>query len=169
MAKVYEIIVIFIIALAWLFVYQNYWDDLMAFLFSEEPVFVVYLDDVAIEVTIADDRAERIQGLSGVTELGDFEGKLFIFDESDTHGIWMKDMNIPIDILWFDEDLRLVHSESNVTPDTYPANIYVPDEPARFVLETNAYFMDSLRVQEGERLIVPPVLLPTDVRERLQQ
>lgn len=167
MAKVYELIVIFIVALTWLFVYNNYWDDLMAFLFSEEPMYVVYLDDVAIEVTVADDKEERIQGLSGVAELGDFEGKLFVFDEADFHGIWMKDMYIPIDILWFDEELRLVHEERNVTPDTYP-DVYIPDEPARFVLETNAYFIDSLRVQEGERLIVPPSLLPEDIKKGLQ-
>lgn len=167
MAKVYEIIALIIIATVWVLIYQTYWDDLVAFLFEREPEYVAYFGDVAIKVTVADDYEERIQGLSGVTELDEFEGKLFIFDEAGQHGIWMKDMLIPLDIIWFNDDLEVIHIEENVTPDTFP-DVYLPDEPARFVLEMNAYFVDALRIEEEDRLIVQPSILPPDVRERLQ-
>ena len=114
----FEIFVLFVVVVTGWFVYQNYWDDLVYILFSDEPNYVLYIDDVALQVTVADNKEERIKGLSGVSSLGDFEGKLFIFDESNYHGIWMKDMRIPIDILWFNEDLELVDYKENVSPDS---------------------------------------------------
>ena len=75
-------------------------------------------------------------------------------------------MLIPIDVLWFDDELKLVHIERNLTPDSYP-DTYTSSQPARFVLEMNAYFVDSLQVEMGSRLIVPPELLPRDIRENL--
>lgn len=168
MRSIYELIIILVVGLTWLFVYQYYWDDVKTFFFSGEPTYVVHINDVALEVTVADDTEERIQGLSGVESLRDFEGKLFIFDEADQHGIWMKDMIIPIDILWLDNKLRVVHIERNVMPSTYP-DTFSPDEPTRFVLETKAHFVDSLKIKVGDRLIVPPGLLPRDVRDNLQK
>lgn len=168
MRSLYELSIIIVVALVWVFIYQNYWDDVQRFFYSGEPDYIIHLSDVALEVTVADDEEERKQGLSGVEKLGDFEGKLFIFDEPGYYGIWMKDMKIPIDVLWFDNDLKLVHVVRNMTPDTYP-DVFSSDEPARFVLETNAYFVDSLQVEEGSRLFLPPEILPADIREKLQQ
>lgn len=168
MRPIYELIVIVAVALTWLFVYQYYWDDVKRFFSAGEPVYVIHLSDVALEVTVADEREERIKGLSGVASLDDFEGKLFIFDEPGNYGIWMKDMLIPIDVMWFNNDLELVHIVRNMTPDSYP-DVFTSPEPARFVLETNAYFVDSLQIEEGARLILPPEILPTDIRDNLQR
>ncbi len=167
MRPVYELFIIVVVCLTWVFVYQNYWDDIKRFFDSGEPYHVVYLGDVALEVTVADDSDERVLGLSGTESLRDFEGKLFIFEEAGNHGIWMKDMLIPIDVLWFNDDLELIHVERNMTPESYP-QVYSAPEPARFVLETNAYFVDSLQIEPNSRLIVPPGLLPKDVKDRLQ-
>ena len=168
MRSIFELSIFLVVGLTWLFVYQFYWDDIKRFFDSGEPVHIVYLSDIALEVTVADDTQERTQGLSGVEYLKDFEGKLFIFDELDHYGIWMKDMLIPIDVLWFDDDLKLTHIERNLTPDTYPDTYFSP-EPARFVLELNAYFVDSLQLEKGSQLILPPEILPKDIRDHLQQ
>ena len=109
MKTILELFVIAAVALTWLFVYQNYWDDIVLFFTSAQPTYIVHIGDVAVEVTVADDQAERERGLSGVESLGDFDGKLFIFDTADYQGIWMKDMLMPIDVLWFDDNLRLIH------------------------------------------------------------
>ena len=34
---------------------------------------------------------------------------LFIFETADFHGIWMKNCKFPIDILWLDEERKVVH------------------------------------------------------------
>ncbi len=168
MKSVSELVIIFAVALTWLFVYQNYWGDIKTAIFANETTYVIHLSDVAMEVTVADDKEERIVGLSGVESLGEFGGKLFIYEEADYHSIWMKDMLMSIDVLWFDENMSLIHVENNLTPETYP-NVFTPPSSARFILETNAYFVDSLKIQKGARLIVPPALLPKDIKGRLQQ
>jgi uncharacterized membrane protein (UPF0127 family) len=168
MKSIYELFISVVVALVWVLLYQNYWDDFTQLFLSGEDTHIIYLTDVALEVTVADEPEERAQGLSGVESLRDFEGKLFIFDTPDYYHFWMKDMLIPIDVLWFNDNLELVHIERNMTPETFP-NTFTSDEPARFVLEMNAYFVDSLKIQEGDRLIVPPDLLPSDIRDRLQQ
>lgn len=167
MRTLLEFFIFVVVGFTALFVYQNYWDDIKYAFFSEHPVYTLYLRDVALYVTVADEDEERKLGLSGVPSLGDFEGKFFVFDIPAKHGIWMKDMLIPIDVLWFDEDLRVVHIEENVLPNTYPM-VFAPDEPARFVLEMNAYFVDTLKIQIGDRVSLPPPIIPLDIKERLQ-
>lgn len=151
-----------------LYLYQNYWDDLRYALFSDEPVHTIYLASVAIDVTVADETDERIAGLSGVSGLRDLEGKLFIFDADGKHGIWMKDMLIPIDILWIDKNLKVIHIVENASPDSYPHTVFSPPLDARFVLEMNAFFVSSLKIKVGDTLTLPPSLIPEDIKRNLQ-
>lgn len=168
MRAIYELMILAAVIVIWIMVYIYYWDDVKTFFYSGQPEYVVHIGEVALEVTIADSPEEREQGLSGVESLGDFEGKLFIFDTAGQYGIWMKDMLFAIDVLWFNEDLELIHVHQNLEPDSYP-DVFAAPEPVRFIIETNAYFVDSLKLELGDRLILPPEILPTDIRNRLQQ
>lgn len=168
MKLVFEAIIVLVVCFTAFYTYTTYWDDFLAIFSTDNEKFLVYVGDVALSVTVADDPEERRQGLSGVAKLNDFEGKLFIFDEAQKHGIWMKDMLIPIDIIWLDDNLTVIHIEENVVPESYP-EIYAPNEPARFVLEMGAHFVDTLRLKTGDRLNVPSELLPVDIRENLQE
>jgi uncharacterized protein len=167
MKFLFESIILLILAAIALFVYREYWDDVQQFLFQETALYTIYLNEVAIETTIADEYNERVLGLSGVKKLRDLEGKLFIFDTDAKHGIWMKDMNFPIDIIWIDKNLQVIDIEENVSPGTYPTQIFAPDTDARFVLEVNAHLVSSVRIGIGDRLTLPPTLLPDDIEENL--
>lgn len=169
MKFLFETIVLLSLGFTAIVLYVNYWGDIKAILFNEEEQYSIYLGDVALKVTVADEYDERIKGLSGTPVLGDLEGKLFIFDENGRHGIWMKDMLIPIDILWIDHNLQVIHIEENVLPSSYPSMTYYPKTDARFVLEMNAFFVSSLRAQVGDRLTLPPSLLPSDIKANLRQ
>ena len=125
--------------------------------------YTVFIDEVPVIVNIADSSAERQQGLSGVTSLGEQEGMLFIFDQSDRYGMWMKDMVIPLDIIWIDVEQKIIHIEENVQPDTYPKTFSSP-MPARFVLEVPAFFVDSFKIRLGQRLQLPTNLVPKDLQ-----
>ena len=148
------------------YVYENHWDDVYFAFFGEQNTYTMYVDKVALEVTLADTPQERQLGLSGTASLPDLHGKIFVFDESAKHGIWMKDMNYPIDILWIDENLQIVHFEEDVSPGTYPT-VFSPQTPSRFVLETNAFFISTYRIEKGDYISLPPSILPNDVRDRL--
>lgn len=162
-----DIIIIGVIVITAVFVYQHYWDGFKTAIFGDEPKYSIYLGSVALSVTVADTDPTRIQGLSGVTKLKDLEGKLFIFDGDHKYGIWMKDMLFPIDIIWVNKNLQIVHIEENVGPDTYPKQFYPPVD-ARFVVEVNAHFVSSLKIKEGDRLTLPSSLIPYDIKRDLQ-
>lgn len=170
MGSIKKIFTDFIIFLAIVFtiiyIYQVYGERVLVYMFGEQREAIV-IDGTTLFVTYADDPDERHQGLSGVKALGTLEGKLFFFAEEGDHGFWMKDMNFPIDILWINNDLEIVHIEENVTPDSYPA-VYYPSAPARFVLETNAFFADTYKIEVGEKLSLPAADLPKDLKDRLQ-
>lgn len=165
---VIDVIVIIVVIVTSIFLYQNYWDEFKATLFEEETVHTIYIGSSAISVTVADTEEERIKGLSGVVSLREREGKLFVFDRDGRFGIWMKEMNIPLDIIWIDKNLKIVHIVENVSPESFP-EVFAPETDARFVLEMNAHFVSSLRAKVGDVLTLPSVLLPSDIKQNLQQ
>ena len=131
------------------------------FLVSEN--YIISLGDVPVRVDVADTALTRTRGLSGRESLPPTEGLLFIFDESAYHGIWMKEMEFPIDIIWIDESLRVIDIRKNVSPSTYPRT-FEPRKPARFVLEVNANYADSFGIKIGDVVDLPRAITPGDLR-----
>lgn len=162
MRKVLHDITIIAVAVAtvW-YVYVTYGEQISLFLFGETDQ-TIYIDDLAISVSIADEPEEWQQGLSGVTELRELEGKLFIFPQEDRYSMWMRDMNLSLDIIWINDVFEIVHIEERVSPDTFPES-FVSAEPARFVLEVNAFFTETFKLQVGDRVTLPPSIIPPDI------
>ena len=64
---------------------------------------------------------------------------LFVFDELGFQSIWMKNCRFPIDILWLDEHLRVVHRVEAVPPcKAEPCPVYRPLQQALYVVELSA-------------------------------
>lgn len=108
----------------------------------------IRLDGIPLKVAIADTSEERSRGLSGITSLTDSEGMLFIFEEEGIYSFWMKDMVMPIDILWISSDNRVVSIEKSASPDSFPA-AFTPTTPAQYVLEVRAGFSDAHGIDVG--------------------
>ena len=102
-------------------------------------------------VLLADDEAERIQGLSGMPSLADDTVMLFVFPNDDKHGIWMKDMHFAIDIVWLDQDGYVIHIKKDATPDSFP-EIFRPDDNAGNVIEMSAGIVDRLALEQGHQV-----------------
>ncbi|HEY4516200.1 MAG TPA: DUF192 domain-containing protein [Candidatus Paceibacterota bacterium] len=79
----------------------------------------------------------RELGLSGRPPLVDGEAMLFVFDKPGPYSFWMKDMFFPIDIIWLDKNMKVVHIKENANPSSYPEK-FIPKSPSHFVLETQA-------------------------------
>ena len=105
--------------------------------------------DTLVEVEVADTDSARQQGLSGREQLNPGTGMLFIFENSNLYGFWMKDMKFAIDIIWLDANMRVVHVESDVRPDTYPQT-FTPVSPAQYVLEVPAGFAIEKGLEIGD-------------------
>lgn len=95
----------------------------------------VRLGSGVFNVRLAKTDTERKQGLSGVTKLDANDGLLMVFEKSDTWGIWMKDMKVPIDIVWLDDTKKVVHIVTNASPDLGESKTFTPKVPAKYVLE----------------------------------
>ena len=130
----------------------------------EEDGPVVSIGNVPLRVEVADTDALRSQGLSGRDSLEGTTGMLFIFDKSDYHQIWMKDMRILIDVIWIDENFRVIDITRRLHPDTFPQT-FEPVSPARFVIETNTNYAESFGIVVGDVVTLPPELIPEDLRK----
>ncbi len=105
-------------------------------------------------VDVAETMFTRTRGLSGRASLAPDEGMLFLFPWAGKNGFWMKDMNVPIDILWI-RSHELVGIERNV-PVQSGANIwqfktYYPPGPVDRVLELPAGTADRYGFAAGGR------------------
>ena len=60
-----------------------------------------------VEVMVKDE--DRAMGLMFRPSLAPDRGMLFVFDALDFHGIWMKNCKFPIDIVWLDDQKKVVY------------------------------------------------------------
>jgi uncharacterized membrane protein (UPF0127 family) len=56
------------------------------------------------------------QGLSGRASLPEGTGMLFIFPDLIKHSMWMPNMKFPLDVVWLDEQLSVVHISYDLQP-----------------------------------------------------
>lgn len=98
---------------------------------------------------------DQERGLSGRTALPDKYGMLFVFDAPDKYGFWMKDMLVPIDIVWVTETGTVVAVDANISPATYPKQFY-PPVPIRYVVETQAGLASTKGWKVGSHISLPP-------------
>ena len=83
---------------------------------------------------------------------------LFVHDRQEPLAYWMKNTKIALDILYFDNERRLVSQQRDVPPcsagDACPP--YPSKRPARYVLELNAGQAARLNLQDGASLTLSP-------------
>ena len=101
----------------------------------------IKIDGILFNVDVADTKEEREKGLSGRKYLDRNSGMLFVFPDNGNHGIWMKDMNFPIDIIWISENFHIVDIKRDATPDSYP-EVFTSTKLAKYVLELPAGSID---------------------------
>jgi len=103
----------------------------------------------------ATDDASRELGLMNRTSLAADHSMLFIFTDEQPRAFWMKNTLIPLDILYFDKERKLVSMQLNAQPcKADPCAIYPSDGSARYVLELPAGTAGKLGLKLGEPLTV---------------
>jgi uncharacterized membrane protein (UPF0127 family) len=86
-----------------------------------------------VQVELARTDEEHTRGLMFRRELGPSSGMLFLFDHAEVRRFWMRNTFIPLDMLFFDAERRVVGIEEQTTPHDETGR--GPDEPAQYVLE----------------------------------
>jgi len=119
---------------------------------------IISIDSKSVEVEIADNDFKRSKGLSGIKILNDKCGMLFLFDDIDhERTFWMKDMIIPIDILWIDND-KIIKIDKNVQPEPDATDsqlkLYSSDYSVDYVIELNAGYADRNNLKVGDEISI---------------
>lgn len=123
---------------------------------SDAFAIVVAPNDEEFVVEIADDDAERRRGYMYREHVGPNDGMLFYFDDVDYHSIWMKNCKVALDIVWLDDDFRIVDVayDRQPCPPTGACPSALPSEPARYVLEVAAGSAERAAFERGAKLVV---------------
>jgi uncharacterized membrane protein (UPF0127 family) len=104
-------------------------------------------------IEVAADNASREHGLMDRTQMDAGHGMLFVFDDDAPRAFWMKNTKIPLDMLFFDADNRLVSIQHDVPPCiASPCAAYSSGAPARYVLELNGGQAAKLDLTPGDRI-----------------
>lgn len=116
----------------------------------------VAIKDLTIQAKIADDPKERQAGLSDFPSLTLNEGMLFVFDKNASYVFWMKNVEFAIDIIWIDEQKKIVDIAPNVPPEPNKGEKeltrYRPKGDAKYVLEINAGISALHNLQIGDQV-----------------
>ena len=105
----------------------------------------------AFDVEIADTPEKSKLGLMFRKQLDDDKGMLFLLPEKQHLYMWMKNTYIPLDMLFFDTDGKIVKIIANTTPLSLKA--LSSDIPVAGVLEVNAGTAKRLDITVGDYII----------------
>ena len=106
---------------------------------------------IPFNVILAKDEVSRRKGLSILSSLREGRGMLFLFPREGVHSFWMKDMQFPIDILWFNTQRELCSIKERAKPEDYPA-VYTPNCVVRYVLEIPAGDVEKYHLERGDKI-----------------
>ena len=102
----------------------------------------------AFWVEIADDEAERARGLMYREPLADDRGMLFQFPDMAERGFWMENTPSPLDIVYIDDQGRIVSIARHTTP--YSRQTIPSYGAAKGVLEVRAGRTEEIGAEPGD-------------------
>lgn len=108
----------------------------------------------AFKIEIADDQAERTAGLMYRNFLPDDQGMLFVFEQSQQVGFWMKDTPLPLDLIFIDEG-GVVRGVKEGKP--LSEELISPGVPVRFVLELKKGTAARTGIEDGDVMRHPRI------------
>ena len=120
----------------------------------------IKIGDTRITAQVAHTEAEREKGLGGIDALYEHDGMFFIFDGPVFPSFWMKDMKIPIDIVWISGG-KVIGFEENVDPEIgvteLNLKLYKPSDFVNNVLELRAGAVRAFHINKGDEVITRPL------------
>lgn len=97
---------------------------------GEQSLFAYFVDDTD----------SRARGLSIFETLPENEAMVFVFEKPAKYSFWMRDMKFPIDIIWLDENKKIVFIKEHARVEDFPET-YKPTQLAQYVVEVNAGYV----------------------------
>ena len=106
-------------------------------------------------VLVAETAEQRERGLMEQTDLGDYTGMLFRFDDETVRSFWMRNTPMPLSIAFFDGDREFVKAlDMEPCLATTDCELYSSGSPAQFALEVPQGGLDRLGIGPGARFTI---------------
>ena len=104
----------------------------------------------SLDIEIAETDYETQTGLMYRSGMADNQGMLFVFEDVRMHSFYMKNTEFPLDILFIDDQNKIVSLKENAQPlnESGISSVY----PVRYVLEVNAGVTQKLGVAVGDSI-----------------
>jgi hypothetical protein len=104
-----------------------------------------------VDVEIADTPEKRETGLMFRDKMEQNQGMLFLFPTEEPQAFWMHNTVLALDIIYVNSKMEIVKIAKNAKPfdDTSLPSV----KPAQYVVEVNAGFTDSYKINEGDKIV----------------
>lgn len=103
---------------------------------------------------VAETHEEHEEGLMNRTYMSDTVGMLFIYKDAEEKSFWMKDTFIPLDIMFINNDMKIIKLHEYTIPDSQDD---IPSEGiAKYVIEVNAGYSQKNGIKEGDLIDLIP-------------
>ena len=106
-------------------------------------------------VDVADDDAERSQGLMHVDQMPRFSGMLFVYPSPRPANFWMRNTLIPLDMIFAGPDGAILTVHPNAVP--LDETVIAGGDGVQFVLEINGGMAARLGIEVGDALQHPMI------------
>jgi len=118
-----------------------------------QTTVALYLGDGIFHAKVDYTQADREKGFGGVDNITDTQAQILAFPSDSKWQIWMKDMKVPIDVVWLNSDRKVVYIVENAPPDGGENTIYTPTVDARYVVEFAAGTVQSKTIKTGKTAV----------------
>jgi hypothetical protein len=125
---------------------------------AEFPRGIIKIDNVTLQVQIADTKPLQTRGLMFQEKLPYDQGMLFVFEDEGIRSMWMLNMQFALDVIWIDADGKVVHIEKDTQPcksalETMACTFTNGNgNEAKYVLEVTSGFADMFGITENSKL-----------------
>jgi uncharacterized membrane protein (UPF0127 family) len=102
------------------------------------------------DIELAEDEYETQTGLMHRVSMQNNQAMLFIFPNVQMRSFYMKNTLIPLDIIYLDENKKVVSIQKNTKP--MDESSLPSAAPAKYVLEINGGLSDQLNIIEGDSI-----------------
>jgi uncharacterized membrane protein (UPF0127 family) len=117
---------------------------------SDSALATIVIGENSFTAEIASTPEEKAKGLMGRESLPEKYGMWFVFDQMGDEKFWMKNTLIPLDLLFADKDMKIVHIIKSAAPNSEE----LLSSPAQFqyVFEIAGGSTDKYAIKVGDSL-----------------
>ncbi|GAA4280903.1 DUF192 domain-containing protein [Gaetbulibacter aestuarii] len=121
--------------------------------FKKEGTLTIFKKDsttIPLEIEIADTEFDRETGLMYRNTMKNDRGMLFVFQDEAPRYFYMKNTEIPLDIIYLDANQKIVSIQKNAEP--FNEGSLPSEGPAKYVLEVNGGLSDVWKLSAGDSI-----------------